>query len=68
MITNSAKEMRCFCPIKVVSNRLTRENHRTIIIGRIPRCGDVATIAKNHFPFSTGTVFHTDGGFHLREL
>jgi 3-oxoacyl-[acyl-carrier protein] reductase len=28
----------------------------------------VAAIAKGHFPFSTGTVFHTDGGFHLREL
>lgn len=28
----------------------------------------VAAIAKGHFPFSTGTVFHTDGGFHLRKL
>ncbi|UCC28879.1 MAG: 3-ketoacyl-ACP reductase [Phycisphaerales bacterium] len=28
----------------------------------------VAAIAKGHFPFSTGNVFHTDGGFHLREL
>jgi NAD(P)-dependent dehydrogenase (short-subunit alcohol dehydrogenase family) len=28
----------------------------------------VSAIAKGHFPFSTGTVFHTDGGFHLREL
>ena len=28
----------------------------------------VAAIAKGHFPFSTGAVFHIDGGFHLREL
>jgi hypothetical protein len=28
----------------------------------------VGAIARNHFPFSTGMVFHTDGGFHLREL
>ncbi len=28
----------------------------------------VAAIAKGHFPFSTGMVIHTDGGFHLREL
>lgn len=28
----------------------------------------VGAIARGHFPFSTGTVFHTDGGFHLREL
>ncbi len=28
----------------------------------------VAAIAKGHFPFSTGAVFHVDGGWHLREL
>lgn len=28
----------------------------------------VAAIAKGHFPFSTGAVFHIDGGWHLREL
>jgi len=28
----------------------------------------VGAIARGHFPFSTGTVFHTDGGFHLRQL
>ena len=28
----------------------------------------VAAIARGHFPFSTGTVFHIDGGWHLREL
>lgn len=28
----------------------------------------VGAIARGHFPYSTGTVFHTDGGFHLREL
>lgn len=28
----------------------------------------VGAIAKGHFPFSTGTVFHVDGGWHLREL
>jgi len=28
----------------------------------------VAAIAQGNFPFSTGTVFHVDGGFHLREL
>jgi NAD(P)-dependent dehydrogenase (short-subunit alcohol dehydrogenase family) len=28
----------------------------------------VAAIAEGYFPFSTGTVFHADGGFHLREL
>lgn len=28
----------------------------------------VAAIAKGHFPFSTGSVFHVDGGWHLREL
>ncbi len=28
----------------------------------------VAGIAKGHFPYSTGTVFHVDGGWHLREL
>jgi NAD(P)-dependent dehydrogenase (short-subunit alcohol dehydrogenase family) len=28
----------------------------------------VAAIARGHFPFSTGTVFHVDGGWHLREL
>jgi len=28
----------------------------------------VAAIANGHFPFSTGNVFHIDGGWHLREL
>lgn len=28
----------------------------------------VAAIAKGHFPFSTGAVFHVDGGWHLRDL
>lgn len=28
----------------------------------------VAAIAKGHFPYSTGAVFHVDGGWHLREL
>lgn len=28
----------------------------------------VGAIARGHFPFSTGTVFHVDGGWHLREL
>ena len=28
----------------------------------------VAAIAKGQFPFSTGAVFHVDGGWHLREL
>lgn len=28
----------------------------------------VAAIAKGHFPFSTGEVFHPDGGWHLRHL
>ncbi|RME41123.1 MAG: 3-ketoacyl-ACP reductase [Planctomycetota bacterium] len=28
----------------------------------------VAAIAHGHFPFSTGNVFHVDGGWHLREL
>lgn len=28
----------------------------------------VAAIARGEFPFSTGAVFHVDGGWHLREL
>lgn len=28
----------------------------------------VGAIARGYFPFSTGTVFHVDGGWHLREL
>jgi len=28
----------------------------------------VAAIARGHFPFSTGAVFHVDGGWHLRHL
>lgn len=28
----------------------------------------VAAIANGHFPFSTGNVYHVDGGWHLREL
>ena len=28
----------------------------------------VAAIAAGYFPFSTGMVFHVDGGWHLREL
>ena len=28
----------------------------------------VSAIARGHFPFSTGNVFHIDGGWHLREL
>lgn len=28
----------------------------------------VGAIARGQFPFSTGTVFHVDGGWHLREL
>ncbi len=28
----------------------------------------VGAIARGDFPFSTGTVFHVDGGWHLREL
>jgi 3-oxoacyl-[acyl-carrier protein] reductase len=28
----------------------------------------VSAIAKGHFPFSTGSVFHVDGGWHLRHL
>ncbi len=32
----------------------------------IGRC--VTAIALGHFPYSTGQVFHVDGGFHLRTL
>jgi len=28
----------------------------------------VAAVALGHFPYSTGQVFHVDGGFHLRTL
>ncbi len=28
----------------------------------------VTAIASGHFPYSTGQVFHVDGGFHLRTL
>lgn len=28
----------------------------------------VGAIARGHFPFSTGSVFHVDGGWHLRQL
>ncbi|MEK7711372.1 MAG: 3-ketoacyl-ACP reductase [Planctomycetota bacterium] len=28
----------------------------------------VGAIARGHFPFSTGAVFHVDGGWHLRHL
>ena len=28
----------------------------------------VAAIARGEFPFSTGAVFHVDGGWHLRQL
>jgi NAD(P)-dependent dehydrogenase (short-subunit alcohol dehydrogenase family) len=28
----------------------------------------VASIARRDFPFSTGEVFHVDGGFHLKAL
>lgn len=28
----------------------------------------VVAIANGHFPYSTGQVFHVDGGFHLRTL
>ena len=28
----------------------------------------VAAIARGDFPFSTGAVFHVDGGWHLRHL
>ena len=28
----------------------------------------IGAIARGHFPFSTGAVFHIDGGWHLREL
>ncbi len=28
----------------------------------------VSAIAEGHFPFSTGSVFDVDGGFHVREL
>ncbi len=28
----------------------------------------VGAIARGYFPYSTGTVFHVDGGWHLREL
>ena len=28
----------------------------------------VGAIARGHFPFSTGAVFHVDGGWHLRQL
>ncbi len=28
----------------------------------------VGAIARGHFPFSTGAVFHVDGGWHLRSL
>lgn len=28
----------------------------------------VGGIARGHFPYSTGAVFHVDGGWHLREL
>jgi len=28
----------------------------------------VLALADDHFPFSTGDVFHVDGGFHIRQL
>ena len=28
----------------------------------------IGAIARGHFPFSTGSIFDVDGGFHLREL
>ncbi len=28
----------------------------------------VVAVAQGHFPYSTGQVFHVDGGFHLRTL
>jgi 3-oxoacyl-[acyl-carrier protein] reductase len=34
--------------------------------GDVGRC--IAAIALGHFPYSTGQVFHVDGGFHLRTL
>lgn len=41
-------------------------------INRWGQAGEVAkavtAIANGHFPFSTGNVFHIDGGWHLREL
>ena len=28
----------------------------------------IASIARGDFPFTTGAVFHVDGGWHLRQL
>lgn len=36
MITDSAKKMRCFRPIRVLLNQPNRDNHRMVTIGRIP--------------------------------
>lgn len=38
MIVDCATKKRCFWPIRVVYNTLTRENHRMITIGCIPAC------------------------------
>lgn len=41
-------------------------------INRWGKPGEVASavgaIARGHFPFSTGAVFHVDGGWHIRSL
>jgi len=62
----------------MTSGQTTREYYNSRIakgmtpINRWGRPEEVAlavgAIARGHFPFSTGAVFHVDGGWHLRHL
>ncbi len=62
----------------MTSGKATREYYNGKIAGGmapINRWGKpeevalaVGAIARGHFPFSTGAVFHIDGGWHLRQL